>query len=103
MELVSNYDRLWQKTGFADAAVRELEQGQEGDAKRISKCESELTQLTDSVAKLMLSHPTGSVDPTSLKKNTNTLNMSHQPFIDTVTICYLPPSARLLYLECSML
>jgi hypothetical protein len=48
---------------------------EEGD-ECISKCEAQFTELTDSVAKLMLNHPMESMDPAATKKNTNTLNVS---------------------------
>jgi hypothetical protein len=57
-------------------AVRELEREQEEGDERISKCETQLTELTDSVAKLMLNRPMESTDPAAIKKNTNALNVS---------------------------
>jgi hypothetical protein len=57
-------------------AVRELEREQEEGDERISKCETQLTELTDSVAKLMLNRPMESTDPAAMKKNTNALNVS---------------------------
>jgi hypothetical protein len=57
-------------------AVRELEREQEEGDERISKCETRLTELTDSVAKLMLNRPMESTDPAATKKNNNALNVS---------------------------